>query len=330
MSSEKLIFENKQGQKLAGRLELPVDGEPVAFALFAHCFTCGKDLKAASHICRALARQRIATLRFDFTGLGESEGEFADTSFSSSVDDLVAAAAALGRHYQPPRILVGHSLGGTAALQAAPRIDGVTAVATIGAPSDPQHLADLIEGSREEIERTGQAVVRLAGRPFRIKKQLLEDLEAQRMEETFRRLRCALLVCHSPADRLVGIENATRIFQAARHPKSFVSLDDADHLLSANADSRYVGTLLAAWARKYIDVPQQEATLPETADNRVVARLDGNGFRTEILANGHPLVADEPEAVGGTNAGPSPYDLLVAGLGACTAMTLHMSGNLLK
>jgi uncharacterized OsmC-like protein len=219
---------------------------------------------------------------------------------------------------------VGHSLGGTAALQAAPRIDGVAAVATIGAPSDPQHLADLLEGSREEIERTGQAVVKLAGRPFRIKKQLLEDLEAQRMEETFRSLRCALLVCHSPADRIVGIDNAARIFQAARHPKSFISLDDADHLLSANADSRYLGDLLAAWARKYIDVAQQETTLPETADNRVVARLDGTGFRTEILANGHPLVADEPEAVGGTNAGPSPYDLLVAGLGACTAMTLHM------
>jgi len=324
MSFKKLSFENKQGQRLAARLDLPVDEQPIAYALFAHCFTCTKNLKAVGNISRALTREGIAVLRFDFTGLGESEGDFADTNFSTNVDDLVAAAEALAAEHEAPRILVGHSMGGAAVLQAAARIASATAVATIGAPADPEHVVRHFEDSVEEIERKGEAVVKLAGRPFKIKKQFLDDLESQRMDAVLGKLNRALLIFHSPADLTVGIDNAARIFKAAKHPKSFVSLDRADHLLMEATDSVYVGTVLAAWARKYIGAVQEEVKQPDPAANGVVARLEGTGFRTEILANGHALVADEPQSFGGTNLGPSPYDLLVAGLGACTAMTLRM------
>ncbi len=324
MQSINLKFANSHGQQLAARLDLPVTGQAVAYALFAHCFTCTKNLKAVGNITRALAREGIATLRFDFTGLGESEGDFAETHFSSNVRDLIAAADFLAARYEAPCIMIGHSLGGAAVLQAAGRIASVAAVATIGAPCDPEHVTYLLGDKKALIAERGEAEVKLAGRSFRIKKEFLEDLQQQRMQETIRALQRPLLILHSPLDTTVDIENAARIFQAAMHPKSFISLDKADHLLGDEADSLYAGAMIAAWAAKYLEVHPRDTCGENPGDNRVVARTGAEGFLTEICANGHPLVADEPKSVGGTNAGPSPYELLVSGLGACTSMTLQM------
>lgn len=325
MNFKKLTIENKNGEKLGARLDLPVDDTPVAYALFAHCFTCTKNFKAVGNITQALNRERIAVLRFDFTGLGESEGDFADTNFSSNVDDLAATADYLAENFEGPKILIGHSLGGTAVLQAAQRIPASIAVVTIGAPGNPDHVAKLLESSRETIEKEGVAEVKLAGRSFTLKKQFLDDLEANRMKETIQNLRRALLIFHSPLDETVGIDNAADIFMAAKHPKSFVSLDEADHLLSNEADSRYVGSMIGAWVKKYLGIPAKEPSKPlAPSDNRIVVRTNQERFRTEILASGHGLVSDEPESAGGKNLGPTPYDLLLAGLGACTSMTLRM------
>jgi uncharacterized OsmC-like protein/pimeloyl-ACP methyl ester carboxylesterase len=323
VNTKKISFENHQGQRLAALLDLPVDGEAAAYALFAHCFTCSKNYKAVAHISRALAAEGIAVLRFDFTGLGESEGDFSDTNFSSNVSDLVAAASYMQRDLASPSILIGHSLGGAAVLKAAADIKSARAVATINAVSSPRHVLGTIGAGREEIERVGYADVSIGGHPFRIQRQFLDDLDGDSMTEAIGGLGRALLVIHSPVDTVVGIDNATEIFVAANHPKSFVSLDRADHLLSDPEDSRYAGALIAAWARKYIDLPQEQRK-QKPDDNRVVARTEGSGFRTEILADGHPLIADEPESVGGTNAGPNPYELLAAALAACTTMTLRM------
>lgn len=320
MSFEKIHFSNQRGNRLAARLDTPTEGTPDAYALFAHCFTCSKDLRAVGAISRALNRQNIAVLRFDFTGLGESEGDFADTNFSSNVDDLVEAADYLADHHEAPRILIGHSLGGAAVLQAAHRIESSEAVATIGAPYDPEHVTQHLDDSLEEIKSSGKARISLAGRAFTIRKQFLEDLAATKMEETIRTLDRALLISHSPVDQTVGIENAARIFKAAKHPKSFVSLDDAHHLLTDPSDAEYIGVVLGAWARKYVGFSEDETT---PAEGEVVTKT-GDGFRTEITAGRHRLVGDEPEAVGGTDAGPSPYDLLLSALGTCTGMTLRM------
>jgi len=330
MSSEKLTFEGALGEELVGRLEMPVGEEPEAYALFAHCFTCSKDLKAAVNITRALAAERIAVFRFDFTGLGESAGDFADTNFSSNVDDLVAAADFMERAHGAPEILVGHSLGGAAVLQAARRIESSEAVATVGAPADPEHVKRNFAGKLDEIREQEEAEVTLAGRTFRIRRQFIEDLEETRMEETVRNLRRALLIFHSPVDDTVGIDNAAKLYGWAKHPKSFISLDRADHLLMDPSDSRYVGTVLAAWARKYLrdlDVAEDERDRRwerDVGEDRVAARIGTDRFRTELMAAGHALVADEPRSMGGTDQGPSPYDLLNAALGACTAMTLRM------
>jgi putative redox protein len=324
MQFKKLEFKNASGEKLSARLDFPVDGRPLAYAIFAHCFTCTKNLKAIANISRALTREGIAVFRFDFTGLGESEGEFTDTNFSSNVDDLIAAADFLKSEFEAPRILIGHSLGGAAVLQAATRIASSVAVVTIGAPGEPGHVTKTLGDARKKIETDGEAEVLLAGRPFKIKKQFLDDLEFTRMQKTIRNLNRALLIFHSPLDETVGIKNAAQIFQAARHPKSFVSLDKADHLLTNSEDSLYVGSVVAAWSQKYVAVSHKDESKKPLTDNRLVARTGQTGFLTEILANGHSLVADEPVAVGGTNMGPTPYDYLVAGLGACTTMTLRM------
>ncbi|GAB4392496.1 MAG: bifunctional alpha/beta hydrolase/OsmC family protein [Kiloniellaceae bacterium] len=320
--SEKVTFQGAGGDSLAARLDRPV-GRPRAFALFAHCFTCNKDIFAAARIAEGLTAQGIAVLRFDFTGLGASEGDFANTNFSSNVEDLVRAADFLRESYQAPGLLIGHSLGGAAILAAAGRVPEAKAVATIGAPADPAHVAHHFTEARPEIEAAGEAEVLLVGRPFRIKKQFLEDIEQHKLEGAIAGLRKALMVFHAPRDATVGVDNASRIFLAAKHPKSFVSLDDADHLLSRRSDAVYVAQVLAAWAGRYISI--EEVAGPRAAAGQVVVEETGEGkFTQRIAAGPHVLRADEPQSYGGLDSGPSPYDLLLAGLGACTSMTLRM------
>ena len=324
MQFKNLEFKNKDGQTLSARLDFPVDGKPVAYALFAHCFTCSKNIKAIAHISRALTREGLAVLRFDFTGLGESEGDFADTNFSSNVDDLIVAADYLKSNYQAPEILIGHSFGGAAVLQAAGRIPSSKAVVSIAAPSDPQHVTRALGSAAASIQKRGQADVTLAGRTFTLKKQFLDDLDFVNMAETLKNLDRALLVLHSPIDETVGIENAAQIFQAARHPKSFISLDTADHLLTNSEDSLYAGSVIAAWARKYVSAAIEEKPKTEKDENQVITRIGKSGYVTEIMAAGHGLVGDEPVSMGGTDKGPAPFDFLMAGLGTCKAMTLRM------
>ena len=252
MKSEKLKFPGSTGDRLSARMDLPEKTTPKAFVLFAHCFTCSKNLKAVGHIARALTSENIGVFRFDFTGLGESEGDFADTNFSSNIDDLIAAASYMDKQYQAPDILVGHSLGGAAVLQAAHKIESATAVATIGAPANPVHVKKNFKPNLDEIEEKGEAEVTLAGRKFKIKKQFLDDLEQTNMDSRIQNLDRALLIFHAPLDNTVGIENAGDIFRIAKHPKSFISLDKADHLLTSEEDSLYVGSMLATWASKYL------------------------------------------------------------------------------
>ena len=260
MDYQKIVFENDKGQKISARLDLPVDGKITAVAVFAHCFTCTKNFKSVVYINRALSQEGIASLRFDFTGLGESEGDFADTNFTTNVADLVSAAKHLETHFEPPKLLIGHSLGGAAVLRAAEHIPSCTAIATIAAPSEAAHLMGLLGRARDTIEQQGEADITLAGRPFKITRQFLDDLERTRMRQGIANLKKALLLFHSPADTIVGIENACQIFEAAQHPKSFISLGDADHLLSRREDSEYVGAVLAAWSRKYLgDSERQNA-----------------------------------------------------------------------
>ncbi len=323
--SEKVTFTGAQGDQLAARLDLP-EGEPKAYALFAHCFTCTKDIFAASRIAAALADRGIGVLRFDFTGLGHSEGEFANTNFSSNVADLIQAADFLRETRQAPKIVVGHSLGGAAVLAAAPEIPEAVAVVTIGAPSAPAHVQHLFQGALDQITAKGEAEVEIAGRPFRVKQQFLEDISRQHLSAALGQLRKALLVFHAPRDQTVGIENAGEIFAAAKHPKSFISLDDADHLLSRRSDAVYVAEVLSAWVGRYLDgTAEAAAPEPTAAEGTVVVTETGDGpYAQRITAGCHVLSADEPPSVGGKNTGPTPYDLLLAGLGACTSMTLRM------
>ena len=322
MNLKKVTFQNKEGQTLVGRLELPVDQHPHNYAIFAHCFTCNKNLSAIKNIGKALTSKGFGVLRFDFTGLGESEGDFADTNFSGNVGDLIAAADYLKEHYQAPTLLVGHSLGGAAVIFAATEIHSVKAVATIGAPSNPNHVQHLFKSSLEEIQTSGKAVVNLSGRDFTIKKQFLDDLETKSLPETAKNLRKALLVMHSPQDDTVGIKNAEEIYLSARHPKSFVSLDEADHLLMNKKDSVYAGQVIAGWAQRYVDIPE-ESNLK--SKHQVVASLDSeDGFTTAMKVGNHYMVADEPTSYGGNDFGPSPYEFVSAGLSACTAMTVQM------
>lgn len=324
MKSERIRFKNREGIELDARLELPEDEKPLAYAVFAHCFTCTKNSLAATRIARELGRQRIAVLRFDFTGLGESEGDFAATGFSSNLADLIAAAAWLEQHHDAPQILIGHSLGGAAVLQAAGRIPSVRAVATLAAPCDPAHVLRLLGDSAAEIERRGKAQIEIGGRPITLGKEFLDDLRGPDPREIIAGLDAALLVMHSPLDRVVDISNAAAIYQAARHPKSFISLDPADHLLSRKEDSRYAADMIAVWARRYLETAVETPRFAEVIDNRVTVRTPAGAFRSDMFVNGHALVADEPIAYGGTGRGPSPYDYLQAALGACTGMTLQM------
>jgi putative redox protein len=321
---QKVEFAGSNGAALAARLDLPA-GAPRAFALFAHCFTCSKDTVAAARIAGALAERGFGVLRFDFTGLGQSGGDFASTSFSSNVFDLVTAADWLREHHQAPQLLVGHSLGGAAVLAAAERVPEARAVATIGAPADAGHVRKHFAAKFEEIERDGKAVVTLAGRRFTITRDFLDDLAGHKLTDRIARLRRALIVFHSPRDEIVGIDNASAIFVAAKHPKSFVSLDDADHLLTRRADAVYVAEVLASWAGRYLgpaEVAAEEEAPPEGA-----ARVEETGagrFQQRVQVGPHRLMADEPAEAGGLDSGPSPYDFLSVALGACTSMTLRL------
>ena len=323
MRTERFEFPNTKGDKLAALLDWPI-GKPTAFALIAHCFTCGKDNLAAKRISERLAMIGVASLRFDFTGLGGSEGDFAGTHFSSNVDDLVAAADHLRRAHRAPAILIGHSLGGAAVLAAAHRIAESRCVVTIAAPSDPAHVAGLFKEQIGTIRDKGEAEVTLAGRPFTVRREFLDDIAEQMLLDRVAHLHKALLVFHSPTDELVGIDNATRIFVTAKHPKSFVSLSGADHLVSKRSDAVYVANVIASWAERYFDQP---ATMgeEEIEVGTVLVRETGEGkFQQEVLSGPHRFLADEPVKVGGLDSGPGPYDLLLAGLGACTSMTLRL------
>jgi uncharacterized OsmC-like protein/alpha-beta hydrolase superfamily lysophospholipase len=323
MLAERFDFPNAQGQKLAALLDRPA-GEPRAYALFAHCFTCGKDIHAAKRVADGLTALGIAVLRFDFTGLGSSEGEFANTSFSSNVADLVAAANELRRSARAPAILIGHSLGGTAVLAAAAEVAEARAVVTIAAPCDPTHVTGLFKDRLEEITTQGEVEATLAGRQFRISRAFVDDLAEHKLVERIANLRKALLLFHSPTDEIVGIENASRIFTAAKHPKSFVSLAGADHLLSRCSDAAYVANVVHAWAERYLDAPQDASEAPHDPKTVVVRETRQGRFQQEIAVGAHRFLADEPVDVGGLDSGPGPYDLLLAGLGACTAMTLRL------
>jgi uncharacterized OsmC-like protein/fermentation-respiration switch protein FrsA (DUF1100 family) len=325
MPIERFQFMGAEGQQLAASLDLP-DREPIGYALFAHCFTCGKDGLAASRIAAALAAKGIAVLRFDFTGLGSSEGDFANSTFSSNVADLVRAADHLRTTRRGAAILIGHSLGGAAMLAAAAQIPDAKAIVTIAAPSDPAHVTGLFAERIADIRQHGKVEVSLAGRPFQIKREFLDDIAEHRLVAQITTLRRALLVMHAPTDDTVGIDNATRIFVAARHPKSFVSLDDADHLLSRKRDAIYVADVIAAWAERYVDRADAAPTAdPAMAPRQVVVRETRAGkFQQTVAVGPHRMLADEPVAAGGEDSGPGPYDLLLAGLGACTSMTMRL------
>ncbi|MGJ8604836.1 MAG: bifunctional alpha/beta hydrolase/OsmC family protein [Marivita sp.] len=323
MTTERITFPGHSGDTLSARLDLP-DGPHLATALFAHCFTCSKDIPAARRIAARLSGMGIAVLRFDFTGLGHSKGEFANTTFTSNVGDLHAAAAYLATRGMAPTMLIGHSLGGAAVLRAAGDMAGIKAVVTIGAPFDPEHVTHNFADALDDIQTQGKAEVDLGGRPFTIGKAFVEDVQAQALAPAIKGLKAALLVMHAPRDSIVGIENATNIFAAALHPKSFVTLDDADHLVTQAKDAEYAADVIAAWVGRYLHLTPPAPPIGAPEGIVRVSEADAAGFLQDVQAGPHHLLADEPLAYGGTNRGPSPYGLLAAGLGACTSMTLRM------
>jgi len=323
MPTERFQFASTEGHKLAAALDLP-DREPSAYALFAHCFTCGKDNISAKRIAGRLSVDGIAVLRFDFTGLGGSEGEFANTHFTSNINDLVAAADHLRKTHKAPAILIGHSLGGAAVLAAAHRIAETRCVVTIAAPADPAHVVGLFQDKVGAIREKGEVEVLLAGRPFKIRREFLDDVAEQMLMDRVAHLKKALLVFHSPTDDTVGIDSATRIFGSAKHPKSFVSLTGADHLLSKKHDADYVANVIAAWSRRYLDEPESVAKAESETGVVIVRETRAGKFQQEIMSGPHRFIADEPVSFGGLDSGPGPYDLLIAGLGACTSMTIRL------
>lgn len=327
IKSTRIEFKGSQGDMLAARLDAP-NGAVRGYALFAHCFTCSKDVFAASRIASALAAHGIATLRFDFTGLGASEGEFANTNFSSNVADLIAAADWLRENHAAPELLIGHSLGGAAVLAGAGDIAELKAVATIGAPADADHVVHNFQASLDTIESDGEATVSLAGREFTIKKQFLDDVRGTSLKDRISMLKPALIVFHAPLDQTVGIENASTIFSAAKHPKSFISLDGADHLLSRRQDAVFVADILAGWANRLLPPAERPKSAPAGVVRVRETRL--GKFQQDVLVDDHHLLADEPSSVGGDGTGPSPYDYLSIALGTCTSMTLRMYADFKK
>ena len=325
MPTERFQFTGEGGHQLAAALDLP-EHEPLAYALFAHCFTCGKDVLAAKRIATALAAKGIAVLRFDFTGIGSSEGDFANSTFSSNVADLVRAANHLRETRKAPTILIGHSLGGAAILASAGQIAEAKAVVTIAAPSDPAHVTNLFKEQIEDIRKQGKVEVSLAGRPFTITREFIDDIAEHGLMARVTTMRKAILVMHAPTDDTVSIDNATRIFLSAKHPKSFVSLAGADHLLSQKRDSTYVADVIAAWASRHIEpaAPEKPVDLSEAPRNVVVRETRNSKFQQTVSVGPHRLLADEPVAAGGEDSGPGPYDFLLAALGACKSMTMRL------
>ncbi|WP_373055980.1 alpha/beta fold hydrolase [Zunongwangia sp. H14] len=321
MRTSKVEFENKNGDHLSGYMELPTNQKPHNFVLFAHCFTCNKNFFAPKIISRNLAALGFGVLRFDFTGLGESEGDFSETNFSGNIEDLLAAAGFLEKEFGAPSVMVGHSLGGAAVLMASEKIPSVKAVATIAAPSTVTHVKGLLAEQLDELQKDADAQVNIGGRSFKIKKQFLEDLHKHDLQKKLASLEKAVLLMHSPQDKIVEIKNAEALYRNLGHPKSFVSLDGASHLLGERKDASYAGKVIAAWAERYID---KEEEIDLQTDHQIVANLGEEGLTTQIKAGPHNFIADEPVNIGGDNFGPTPYELLSAGLAACTSMTLQM------
>lgn len=320
--SKKLFFKNRNGFLISSLLDFPADQKPHNYVIFAHCFTCNKNFKAVRNVSRALTTKGFAVLQFDFTGLGNSEGMFSDTNFSNNIEDILDAAHFLSDNYGSPGLIVGHSLGGVAAIMAASQLDSIKTVATIGSPSSPEHVNHLFQNSLKEIQDSGRAIVSIGGRSFTIKKQFLDDISERPLLHVFKTMRKSILVLHSPQDDIVSIENAAALFTAAHHPKSFISLDGADHLLNSEADSLYAGEVIASWARRYLPYHQAPQL---SSHHQVVAQLRKDEiFTTTLKAGDHYLIADEPKRVNGNNFGPTPYDLVASGLAACTAMTIKV------
>lgn len=324
MRTQRIEINNRHNQTLSARLELPVDQKAHNIALFAHCFTCNKDLAVVRNLSRALTQAGFGVMRFDFTGLGRSGGEFSDTSFANNIQDIIDVAAYLDEHYVAPTLMIGHSLGGAAAIVAGNQLASIKAVATIGAPASVGHVAHLFEQHLEEIKESGTAEVKIGGRSVKIGQEFIDDLESRDLIKITKTLKKPILIAHSPQDTVVGVENASALYQAAFHPKSFLSLDGADHMLSNPEDSIYVGNVLASWAKRYLEIEKE--ALPKT-NMQVVAHMGEEGYTTHIKVGNHTVIADEPASVGGDDFGPSPYEFVSAGLGACTAMTLRMYAN---
>ena len=324
MKFQKVTFKNNKGEELKGQLVLPKTQDPKAYAIFAHCFTCGKNLKVIKQISLALTDLGIGVLSFDFTGLGQSEGDFANTNFSHDVEDLIQASQFLEEKYAVPSLLIGHSLGGTATLFAAKKLQNIKAIVTIASPSQPSHLENLIKSSIEEIEKNNEALVNIGGRDFTIKKQFLDDIKANNTEGFLSDLKKPLLVMHSPLDKIVSINNAEELYHWAHHPKSFISLDQADHLLNENIDARYIGNLIGNWATVYLNIQKEDnPALGSKSQSSAILKLKDK-FTTHLKIGDYGFIGDEPIDYGGNNYGPTPYDLLTAALAECTAMTLHV------
>ncbi len=314
-----LTFKSQKGLDLSGILHLPDTIKPKAFGIFAHCFTCSKDIHAAVNIAKQLAAEGYGILRFDFAGIGASQGEFDNTNFSSNIDDLISAFQYLKTHYEAPQFLIGHSLGGTAALAAAPKLSEVKAVATIGSPASPDHVLHVLDGYLERLEQTGEAIVPVAGRDMKFRQSFVDDV--MRHVSDYSHLGKALMVMHAPFDTIVSINEASKIFTQARHPKSFISLNKADHLLSRKDDASYAANIIAGWLPNYVDIQQEAANTIETG---VVVKGETDRIYLNIAQAGqHRFIVDEPLSYGGSDLGPTPYQYLGVALGSCTSMTLN-------